>query len=196
MRKIKHVFFIIICICLLAGSVSDLVPRAYAASTMTASDSCVQLIKEFEGFSAQPYYDYAQYTVGYGTKCPSEKYFEYKSNGIPRHEAEALLQQELAEIANTLNQKFIDKYNLTFSQQQFDALVSFSFNIGTGWITYDSTLRNAILRNANENDMVYAFGLYCTAGGKYLPGLVSRRLSEANLYLNGVYSKNMSDAFG
>ena len=196
MRKIGHIFFITVCLCLLVCGASDLLPRAYAASSMTASDACIELIKAFEGFSPEPYFDYNQYTVGYGTKCPSEKYFEYKANGIPKREAEALLRQELIDVADDINQKFIDKNRLTLSQHQFDALVSFSYNIGTGWITSNSTLKNAILSNANQNDLVYAFGLYCTAGGKYLPGLVTRRLCEANMYLNGVYSKNVNDAFG
>ena len=163
---------------------------------MAASESCIDFIKAVEGFSAKPYYDYSQYTVGYGTKCPDEKYDEYVANGISKAEAEELLQEELTEIEDTLNQDFIDKYNLTFTQNQFDALVSFSYNIGTGWITYDSSLRNAILNNAVDNDMVYAFSLYCTAGGKYLPGLVTRRLCEANIYLNGVYSQTKNDDFG
>lgn len=163
---------------------------------MTASGSCVKFIKEVEGFSSQPYYDYNQYTVGYGTKCPTEKFFDYKANGIPKSEAEALLQEHITNIENILNQRLIDKYNLTITQQQFDALVSFSFNVGTGWITYDSSLRNAILRNADENEIVYAFGLYCTAGGKYSPGLITRRLCEANIFLNGVYDQRVSDAYG
>lgn len=196
MRKIKHIFFNMFCVCLLIVFAAELVPAANAASSMTTSTSCIEFIKSVEGFSSQPYYDYNQYTVGYGTKCPSEKFFDYKSNGIPKNEAEELLRKELAEIEDTLSKKLIDKYNLTFTQHQFDALVSFSFNIGTGWITYDSTLRNAILRNAGENDLVYAFGLYCTAGGKYLPGLVTRRLCEADMYLNGSYSKKLSDDFG
>lgn len=196
MRKIKHIFFILICLGLLALNKSAIIPNAHAASAMEASEHCVEFIKAVEGFSAQPYYDYSQYTVGYGTQCPSEKYFEYKSNGITKKEAEALLQEELAEISASINEKLIDMYNLTLTQNQFDALVSFSFNIGPGWMTYDSSLRNAILRNANESDMVYAFGLYCTAGGKYLPGLITRRLCEANMYLNAIYSKNVSDDFG
>lgn len=196
MRKIGRIFFIMICLCLLVGSVADLIPRAFAASAMTASESCVEYIKKVEGFSQWPYYDYNQYTVGYGTKCPTEKYFDYKANGIPKREADVLLREVLADIEDTINKKLIDKYNLTLTQYQFDALVSFSFNIGTGWMTYDSTLRNAILKNANDNDLVHAFGLYCTAGGKYLPGLITRRLCEANMFLNGIYSQNMSNAFG
>lgn len=163
---------------------------------MCTSDDCVDFIKQVEGFSAQPYFDYSQYTVGYGTKCPTEKFFDYKANGIPKKEAEALLREELVSIEETINKKFIDVYGLTLTQHQFDALVSFSFNIGTGWVISDSTLKNAILEDVNDNDMVYAFGLYCTAGGKYLPGLVTRRLCEANMFLNGVYSKNITDDFG
>ena len=195
LKTFRRMIFNCICLCLLF-CVTDLIPKVSAASTMTASDACIEFIKSVEGFSSQPYYDYNQYTVGYGTKCPTEKYFEYKANGIPRSEAEALLREFIVGIENDLNQKLIDRYQLTLNQHQFDALVSFSYNIGSGWVTYDSSLRNAILGNAGEDGMVYAFSLYCTAGGEYLPGLVTRRLCEANIYLNGVYDKKVSDAYG
>lgn len=196
LRKFGRFFFIIICLCLLVANTEASVPRAYAASAMAASESCVEFVKKAEGFSAKPYYDYGQHTVGYGTKCPTEKYLDYLANGIPKNEAEILLRESLAEISDALNKKLIDRYNLTFTQHQFDALVSFSFNLGTGWVSYDSTLRNAILKNANIDELVYAFSLYCTAGGNYSPGLISRRLCEANIYLNGVYSQNVSDTYG
>lgn len=196
MKKIRHIFFILFCLCLLICSAADMIPTANAASEMKASDSCIEFIKTFEGFSAKPYYDYGQYTVGYGTKCPDDKFAQYNANGISKQDAEALLRAELKSVENVLNVKLIDKHSLTLSQQQFDALVSFSYNIGTSWIVSNSTLKDAILRNADANELVYSFGLYCTAGGKYLPGLVTRRLCEANIYLNGIYSKNMSDAYG
>ena len=196
LRKLGRIFFILICLWLLAGTAADTVPKAYAASAMTASESCVEFIKKVEGFSAKPYYDYGQHTVGYGTKCPADRYFEYLANGIPQQEAEALLRETVAGIAGTIHQKLITPYNLTFTQHQFDALVSFSFNIGTGWMSYDSTLRNAILRSAGDDELVYAFSLYCTAGGNYSSGLISRRLCEANMYLNGVYSRDTGSAYG
>ena len=90
-----------ICLCLLVCAASDLLPEAYAASEMKTSDLCINFIKEVEGFSAEPYYDYGQYTVGYGTKCPSEKFFDYLADGIPEKEAEALLRNELAVIEDT-----------------------------------------------------------------------------------------------
>ena len=81
---------------------------ASAASDFTTSDKGVDLIKHFEGFSKYPYWDYEQYTVGYGTRCPDDKLEEYRENGITREEAEALLQKELRSFESTLN-KFIDK---------------------------------------------------------------------------------------
>jgi len=181
---------------LLLYTASDLLPTAYAESQMTPSQSCVDFIKAVEGFASQPYYDYGQHTVGYGTKCPTEKYLEYHANGIPVAEAEALLQESLAEITETIHTKLMDPYDLQFTQHQFDALVSFTFNLGPSWMTYDSTLRNALLSNAGEDELIYAFSLYSTAGGNYLSGLVSRRLCEANIYLNGVYSKTVHEDYG
>jgi len=194
--KLKRILFMLLCLCLLVCGTADMIPEVCAASAMAASEACIEFIKEVEGFSPQPYYDYSQHTVGYGTKCPDDKYFDYLANGIPREEAEVLLRETVADISDTINKKLVGQYGLTFTQHQFDALVSFSFNLGTSWMTYDSTLRNALLRDAGDDELVYAFSLYCTAGGSYSSGLVARRLYEANMYLNGIYSKTINDAYG
>ena len=196
MKKVVRIFFLIFGICLLIGSTPDFIPKAHASFEMNTSEACIQFIKDFEGFSPKPYYDYSQHTVGYGTKCPTEKYFDYMADGISREEAEWLLREEITSVEADIHEKLIVPYNLIFTQNQFDALVSFSFNIGTGWMTYDSTLRNALLRNAGEDELVYAFSLYSTAGGNYLSGLITRRLCEANMFLNGVYSKTANDSYG
>lgn len=178
------------------SSAFDLLPRAKAAETMTASEACIEFIKSMEGFSAKPYYDYKQHTVGYGTKCPTDKYFDYLANGISKKEAEELLHAAVTEIEEAITKKMIDRYGLSFTQHQFDALVSFSFNLGTSWMSYDSSLRSAIVNKAGDDALVYAFGLYCTAGGVYSTGLIQRRLCEANMYLNGIYSKNPGSTYG
>ena len=196
MRKIGRIFFALACFCILMGCTAALAPRACAAPAMTASESCIEFIKDIEDFSPQPYYDYGQHTVGYGTKCPSDKYFDYLTNGITKSEAEALLREAVAEVSDAIHSKLMEPYGITFTQHQFDALVSFSFNLGTGWMTYDSTLRSAILTGADDDEFVYAFSLYSTAGGNYVSGLVTRRLCEANMFLNGVYSTTASSAYG
>ena len=196
MRKTTRIFFALLCICVLVCSAPELSPRASAYSVTSASENCIAFIKEVEGFSAQPYYDYNQHTVGYGTKCPTDKYLDYMANGISKSEAEVLLRETVEEISCTINERLIDQYHLSFTQHEYDALVSFSFNLGTGWMTYDSTLREALLNNANDNEMVYAFSLYSTAGGNYLTSLITRRLCEANMFLNGIYSKTVSSDYG
>ena len=53
-----------------------------AVSELVTSDACIDLIKNEEGFVSKPYWDYSQYTVGYGTKCPDDKLAYYQEYGI------------------------------------------------------------------------------------------------------------------
>lgn len=196
MRKLKRVLKAMTILWLLICTASAIIPNANAASVMTASETCVEFIKTVEGFASKPYYDYKQHTVGYGTKCPTDKYFEYYNNGISKEDADLLLREAIATVENSIHNKLIIPYGLTFTQHEFDALVSFSFNIGTAWMTYDSSLRQALLENLSDNEIVYAFSLYSTAGGVYSSGLINRRLCEADMFLNGVYNQKASNTYG
>ena len=160
--------------------------RANAASNFTVSDACVEVIKKWEGFSAKPYWDYKQWTVGYGTRVPDGKLEEYNKNGIPVEEANTLLYAMLNDMGKDLN-SFFDKFGLTMTQSQFDALLSLTFNCGTSWMGEVSTFRTSVIEGWTGNDFVFAIGQWSTAGGVTLPALIRRRLAEANMYLNGVY---------
>ena len=161
-------------------------PHVSAAQNMQASDACVELIKSFEGFSSHVFWDYSQYSVGYGTACGEHDY----PNGISREEAERLLRKEMAGFEAKVNQ-FASKYGLSLRQNEFDALVSFTYNLGPNWMNNASTFRSAVLNGARGNDFLFAITQWCNAGGYILEGLVNRRMAEANLYLNGVYSKSL-----
>ena len=163
---------------------------AHAESAMVASNECISLLKLEEGFSRTPYWDFTQYTVGYGTRCPSDMVEYYTQNGITEEEAEVLLRNHLAGVEHDLNVRIIDKYALTLTQNQFDALVLFSYNCGTSW-AYDTsgTFHTAIASGATGNDLIRAFALWCSAGNQIRSYLLRRRLSEANIYLNNVYSQ-------
>ena len=159
--------------------------RAEATSAMTSSEALVTFVKTMEGFSAYPYSDYGQYSIGYGTRCPSDKLEYYRANGITEEEAIALLKSEMAAVESALN-KFKDKHGLTWEQHQFDALVSFSYNCGTGWLSETSgNMYNAVLSGDTGNRLIYSMGLWSTAGGQFI--LLERRMSEASLYINGTY---------
>ena len=131
----KRITSLLLAIVLFAGLVLTGAPVAYAASEMCASDVLVEVLKKEEGFSAKPYWDYGQYTVGYGTRCPDDMLEEYQANGITEEEAETLLRNYLANVENTLNKKLIDAYGLSLTQGQFDALISFTYNCGSAWIS-------------------------------------------------------------
>lgn len=169
--------------------------RVNAASSFTVSDACVEVIKKWEGFSVKPYWDYKQWTVGYGTKVPDGKLTEYNTNGISVEEANTLLHAMLSDMSVDLN-SFIDKFGLTMTQQQFDALLSLTFNCGTGWMGEVSTFRTSVIEGWTGNDFVFAIGQWSTAGGVTLPALIRRRLAEANMYLNGVYESVPPENFG
>lgn len=167
-----------------------------AASDFRASDECIAVLKLEEGFSEKPYWDYAQYTVGYGSSCPSDMVDYYTEHGITEAEAETLLRNHLTNIERELNTRIVDKYKLTLNQNQFDALVMFSYNCGTGWTREtNGTFFNAIISGATGNDLIRAFALWCSAGGQIKTFLLRRRLCEANMYLNGVYSKVAPDNY-
>ena len=104
-----------------------------AESNLVASDECINILKKYEGFSKYPYWDYGQWTVGYGTRCPADMVDYYKANGISEADAENLLKEFLKNYNEDVNE-FADRYSLTMTQNQFDALVLFSFNCGSGWV--------------------------------------------------------------
>lgn len=175
---------------ILLGMLCGVAPKARAESNFVTSDACVAMIKDMEGFSKYPYYDNGQYTVGYGTTCPPEEYERYNTYGITEEEAEESLRNYLQIFESSLN-SFINKNDLTINQGQFDALLSFTYNVGNAWTRSESTFRTAVLEGATGNDFIFAIARWCTASGKVLKSLIERRLIEANMYLNGVYADSV-----
>ena len=196
MNKRLISLFMAVVICMSFVAVGAVTVSAESESELKTSQACVDLIKEQEGFRKYPYWDYGQYTVGYGTRCPAEMVDYYLANGISEAEAEALLYNYLNMFEEAVQTMLIDKYNLTFTQGQFDALVSFSYNCGTGWLyKQQDNLKDAIIGGVEENVLIDRFSRWCNAGGQLLLPLLRRRLSEANMFINGEYSKTPPENF-
>ena len=167
-----------------------------AVEQMTASDACVAFIKEIEGFHAVPYWDYSQWTVGYGTACPDEDLARYKAEGISPEEAEKLLLDMMSYFNSEVN-KFMTRFNIKLTQQQYDAIFSLSYNCGTAWLYKSShAMVQAIVSGSDPNYFVYLMSLRSTAGGEFLEALLRRRLMEADMYLNGRYSNKVHADYG
>jgi lysozyme len=146
---------------------------------MKTSSKGVDLIKFYEGKSNKPYLCPANYwTIGYGHVISKEDAKKY-SSGISDPIIEALLKKDLEKFERGVLR--LIKVHIT--QEQFDALVSFAFNLGLGALQR-SSLRAKI--NRQEYEAAAAeFSKWVWGGGKKLPGLVKRRAAEASLFLAG-----------
>lgn len=134
----------------------------------------LDLIKRFEGFSRTVYFCPAGYpTIGYGHVVKDDEEF---SVGIDETEAEELLRQD-AQIAERAVLRLI---NVPLTYGQFDALVSFTYNLGGGALQR-STLRRKINRE-EHGEVPEQFMRWVWAGGRKLRGLVRRREAETNVY--------------
>ena len=96
---------------------------------LRTTENGVAFIKAREGFRATAYWDYSQYSIGYGSRCEANEY----PNGITQEQADRLLRKKLQEFEAKLD-AFLAKNNLTLSNTQYDALISLTYNIGSTWM--------------------------------------------------------------
>ncbi len=134
--------------------------------SQTTNQAGLQLIESFEGLRLTAYQDsVGVWTIGYGhTRGVAHGQI------ITQQQAEAFLQQDLAVAEGAVN-----GLGLTLTDNQFAALVSFTFNLGGG--NLNKLLKNGL---AAVPDRILLFD---HAGGKQLAGLTRRRQAERALYL-------------
>lgn len=139
-----------------------------------ATEDGLRLIRRFEGFSATPYVCPAGYlTVGYGHVVKNPDAFRQP---ITENEATEILAVDV----ETAERAVLRLISVPLTDGQFDALVSFTFNLGAGALQR-STLRRKINREEHE-DVPAEFLRWVWAGGRKLPGLIRRRQAESALY--------------
>ena len=139
----------------------------------------IELIKKFEGFMSKPYKCPAGIpTIGYGaTFYPGGKKVTMADKAITEVEATELLASMLTKF-----EQYVDSYCIdTITQNQFDALVSFCYNLGPNNLK-SSTLLKKVNLNPNDETIRAEFMKWTKAGGKVLKGLTLRRTAEADLY--------------
>jgi GH24 family phage-related lysozyme (muramidase) len=140
-----------------------------------------QLIAEFEGLKQRLYDDPAGHcTIGIGHlvhrgRCNGNEPAEFKK-GITRARAYELLQRDARRMEDAVN-----RLHVPLNQNQFDALVSFTYNLGPGWTVQKTGIRDA-LRARRYKAVPREMMRWVKAGGKTLPGLVRRRKAEGRLF--------------
>ena len=149
---------------------------------MKTNAAGLALIKEFEGFVAQWYPDPAHGwkvpTIGYGhtDSAGSPKYATSKNLTLTEADGSAILQRDLGQYEAAVSAAV----RVPLNENQFGALVSFTYNLGAGNLG-SSTL----LRKLNAGDYAGAAGEFPRwnkAGGKVLAGLTRRRAAEQALF--------------
>ena len=143
---------------------------------MIPSSKCSSLVERSEGDVLKAYPDPATggapWTIGYGHTGPEV----HPGMVITQHEAENLLEQDLYRVGQQVSKVL----KVEVSQDIFDALVCFVFNIGIGNFMKSTMLR---LINAGDFDGAsHEFGKWTKANGKVMPGLVTRRHNEEELF--------------
>ena len=143
------------------------------------SQEGVNLIKKYEGWSAKPYMCPARVaTIGYGnTFYEDGTKVKMTDAPIDKERGEQLLRNSLVSFENYVDSYCIDSIN----QNQFDALVSFCYNLGPANLK-SSTLLKKVNKNPDDATIANEFNKWVKAGGKTLQGLVKRRTEESELY--------------
>lgn len=143
-------------------------------SNMKTSSKGFALLGDLEGLRLKAYQCTAGvWTIGYGHTSGVKK-----GDVCTVQQAIDWLRDDVRSTENAVN-----SHVLKLNQNQFDALVSFTFNVGSGNLR-KSTLLKKIKANPNDKTIVDEFGKWVYSGGVKTPGLISRRKKEADFYFS------------
>ena len=143
---------------------------------MNISKEGLELIKKFEGFKAVPYNDIAGYpTIGFGHKIVAGEVF----GALSSVEATSLLEKDCAWAVTIIN----TAVSVMLEQHQFDALCSFTYNVGAHAFATSTLLK--VLNEEKYGEAANEFLKWCHAGGKHSDGLFRRRQNEREFFLTG-----------
>lgn len=146
---------------------------------MTISQAGLNQIKNHEGLRLSAYFDVVGVpTIGYGNTFYEDGSKVKIGERISMERAEALLRYTVDKIFSAKVNELVKK---EINQAQFDALVSFSYNVGVGALA-SSTLLRKVNANPCDPSIESEFLRWNRAGGNVLPGLTRRRQEEANIY--------------
>lgn len=142
---------------------------------MIASKEAEDLIKQFEGCHLKAYKDAVGiWTIGWGTTGPGIQ----EGLVISQHSADMMLKAHIQDVALDITALLGEK---KLKQHQFDALVSFVYNIGIGAFKKSTML--SLIKRDKMAEAALEFDKWTKAAGKTLPGLIRRRKAEKTLFI-------------
>jgi len=152
------------------------------------SNECIDFIKSWEGYFAEPYIDCVGVkTLGYGMTGE-------EIEGI----TEVTEEQATQMLKDWINNKYapvikadLDSKGMTLNQNEFDALVSMSYNVGTGGLLGSTLYKNVVAGIRDVDTITSNFRAWSNGGGQRIEGLYRRRTKEAAMLLNADYTGNV-----
>lgn len=196
----------ILCVLLTLIMLVSLVPATAltaSAASLKTSEAAITIMKKLAKFSATCYQvgNTNEFRIGYGTVCTEKHETKYvngkvvwvdkdKPHSITQAQADQALRKAILSLDEQVN-SFASSNGLTLSQCQHDALVVFSFDVGTSWMSGSGVVKTAIVSNAGTNDLLKAMSDWASDDDD-----ICRRKIEVNMYKNGIYSDVVPSSFG
>ena len=178
----KRILSVILTLIMLVSLVPAGAINASAAS-LSVSEDAITILKQLEGYTKSC--NGKGSITGYGTVCTDNN-----CDGIHNEkEADAALREELEGLDKAIN-SFVSRNGLSLSQHKHDALVLFSFENGTAWTTGSGDFQTAVKTGVKGSDFLTAICWWDSDDNDD-----DRRMIEANMYLNGVYSSKVPSRF-
>lgn len=177
----------IVCVLLTLIMLVGMLPMAASATGKSVSERAITVLKQMQNYSksCSKEGEYGtEYRNGYGTIC-TEKGDDHTQHSISESTADKALRAKLKELDAAVNAA-----GLNLNQNQHDALVVLSYDIGTSWLNGTGVLKSAVTQGLTGNAFINAIGHTSGTGSNanWKVGEVDRRMIEANMYLNGAYS--------
>ena len=156
-----------------AGALYLLLNKKKSTGNNINIDKAVEFIKDLEGFNPNAFNDYKQISIGYGTVAKN------RNEIITKQEGENRLRGEIKPLVTFLINK-----GYKINNNQFNALLSFIYNVGKGGLV-NTGLDAQIKLNSNDKSAItMQFNKWVRAGGQINKGLQNRRQKEINLYFS------------
>jgi len=156
------------------------------------SEELIRYVAEWEQFSPMPYrgLDVQNLTVGYGHVITNEAdRVRFMTYGITHEEARELLRRDIQRYTDFVN-NFLESNSITLSQHQYDALITFTFNAGPGWMSNPNSRVRSGLISGDFDKVREGFMLTVNVNGVRAQGLVNRRLDELEIFFDADYQRN------
>jgi GH24 family phage-related lysozyme (muramidase) len=152
------------------------------------SEAGIDFIKSWEGFYPVPYTDcVGVLTLGYG--MTGDEITGLTS--ITEPEASAMLKDWINRKYANIVKDDLDAKCVTLAQNEFDALISFAYNCGTGALLNSTLYKNVVAGVIDSSTITADFQAWSNGGGRRIEGLYRRRTKEAAMFLNADYTGNI-----